>query len=819
MLSLTFLTLLAKAHLQALAVLLVGEGAARLLHRASAAVRHSVRAAAAVLALVLPVVMLLPARAIQLNLPILPSITERAPVRPMLTQPLNMMPVTAFDDSTTYRSWGAPGKAWKKEMPTSPINMPPPGLNTPLNAATVAAAERASAPKGGSAAALVALLLLGGAVVMLSRLALTHLAAWRRTRRAIVCDDERAIAMLNAVARDFQITKRIELLESAETAIPYMRGIFRQTIVLPIEHADWDMEQLTLVLRHELSHVRRGDFLWQNLAAILADIHWFNPLFRRAAAKLRQDSELACDDFVLSTGVRATSYAGLLIAFARQAQQSPVAEAALGIVPRHEITARIEAILDPATPRLSNGARPMKRSLAIAATFLVALGLVDVRLSADEPNATVERRVNLHDASGEVRTASVEQIAKKNTGEAWYTLAWAAHENEDWESSAIGFMRAAEADYTAAKSSYNAACALARLNRSDEAFAWLKLAAEAGFNDARLAREDADLDNIREDSRFEEALRQLANAKAPKNNWAYPQLSSLFNGGIVNVTEMDAQEADAREVGRAGWEAFLTEALPLEQRYPDQGAMRFRVGFAMLMLNRPAEAIERFEAAQKLDYMPAKSAYNIACAQAMLGNADAAIKVLSGLEVSGGPSAEEMEADYDLRSLREDPRFIKLVAKRREGMLERVTWMGADLTAAIQEMTLDKGTYTIDSRTGMAICSETGDAYAKYLGELNRAGGDLFNLAYTLHMDGKYEESLAGFTKCYDNNTNRTLSAYNIACANARLGNADAALEWLEKSIKLGALEMTDPTDDDDFDSISQTAKFQQLVTPAEESK
>jgi tetratricopeptide (TPR) repeat protein len=282
---------------------------------------------------------------------------------------------------------------------------------------------------------------------------------------------------------------------------------------------------------------------------------------------------------------------------------------------------------------------------------------------------------------------------------------------------------------------------------------------------------------------------------------------------------MDAQEAEARQLAHAGWEAFLAEALPLEKRYPDDAALRFRVGFALLMLNRPAEAIERFEVAIKQDYMKDKSQYNIACAHAALGDSDAAIKILSELSVAGGPSAEEMEADYDLRSLREDPRFVQLVSKRSQGMLDRVQWMGADLTAAIRDMTIDHDAYLINTQTGEVTCADTNTADAKYLEALNTGGGELFTLSYDLHMEGKYAESLAGFTKCFDNNTNRTLSAYNIACANARLGNSEEALTWLEKSLKLGALGMTDPTDDDDFDSISKSVKFKELIKNAEATK
>jgi len=57
---------------------------------------------------------------------------------------------------------------------------------------------------------------------------------------------------------------------------------------------------------------------------------------------------------------------------------------------------------------------------------------------------------------------------------------------------------------------YNLACSYSLLKRVEEAFAALDHAVKLGYDDARWLNKDPDLDNIREDSRFETIRRGLA---------------------------------------------------------------------------------------------------------------------------------------------------------------------------------------------------------------------------------------------------------------------------------------------------------------------
>jgi len=47
-------------------------------------------------------------------------------------------------------------------------------------------------------------------------------------------------------------------------------GTIGSGILLPADYADWDAEKLRIVLAHERSHIRQGDFYLQLLAALYA---------------------------------------------------------------------------------------------------------------------------------------------------------------------------------------------------------------------------------------------------------------------------------------------------------------------------------------------------------------------------------------------------------------------------------------------------------------------------------------------------------------------------------------------------------------------
>lgn len=74
----------------------------------------------------------------------------------------------------------------------------------------------------------------------------------------------------------------------------------RSLLLLPADFLErFDAGERRLVLRHELTHLRRGDALWSLVAELAFALLWFHPLAWLARSRFRLDQELACDERVL----------------------------------------------------------------------------------------------------------------------------------------------------------------------------------------------------------------------------------------------------------------------------------------------------------------------------------------------------------------------------------------------------------------------------------------------------------------------------------------------------------------------------------------
>jgi beta-lactamase regulating signal transducer with metallopeptidase domain/Tfp pilus assembly protein PilF len=97
------------------------------------------------------------------------------------------------------------------------------------------------------------------------------------------------------------------------------------------------------------------------------------------------------------------------------------------------------------------------------------------------------------------------------SGRAWFNLGYARIEGERPEAAVEAFQRALELHYRTPTTMYNLACAYSLMDRKEEAFAWLFKSLDAGFDGSGTLRGDDDLDNLRGDPRYRQAL---ARAKA-----------------------------------------------------------------------------------------------------------------------------------------------------------------------------------------------------------------------------------------------------------------------------------------------------------------
>jgi beta-lactamase regulating signal transducer with metallopeptidase domain len=143
------------------------------------------------------------------------------------------------------------------------------------------------------------------------------------------------------------IVRQVGLGISDRIAMPILIGFVRPLILLPsVALTGWDVEQVEMVLLHELAHVRRRDNLVNLAQRVLESVLFFHPAIWWVSAWARLEREQCCDSTVVSRTGRRRPYAELLASLAapRPAPQTVSAFAA------HPLVARIRLILEPEVP-------------------------------------------------------------------------------------------------------------------------------------------------------------------------------------------------------------------------------------------------------------------------------------------------------------------------------------------------------------------------------------------------------------------------------------------------------------------------------------
>ncbi|MDH5743454.1 MAG: M56 family metallopeptidase [Candidatus Aminicenantes bacterium] len=147
---------------------------------------------------------------------------------------------------------------------------------------------------------------------------------------------------LNAIS----IRRKISLLCHDQVRVPLTWGVFKPVVIMPAEAENWNRDECSSALFHELSHVKRSDFLFKILARFSCALYWFNPLSWFVFRLMRKEQEKACDELVLQAGVKPSTYAANLLSIQRagQIQWNPPSTV-LGAVGKSQLNERLMAIL------------------------------------------------------------------------------------------------------------------------------------------------------------------------------------------------------------------------------------------------------------------------------------------------------------------------------------------------------------------------------------------------------------------------------------------------------------------------------------------
>jgi beta-lactamase regulating signal transducer with metallopeptidase domain len=223
---------------------------------------------------------------------------------------------------------------------------------------------------------LIAPVYLAVCAVLLLRLIFGLLMALRILHRA-----EKASALLEP---------RASVRISADVQTPVTIG---STIVLPESHDNWNLDKLRVVLAHERSHVRQGDFYLQLIAGLHVAFFWFSPLSWWLKKEISDLGEAISDRAALDEAQSRANYAEVLVEFAA-IRRRPLAGVAMAR--SSNIRRRIDRLL--VEQKFRSAFTTCKWHLAVAAALVpaalvvaVALVRVDAAEALQAPVAALQR--------------------------------------------------------------------------------------------------------------------------------------------------------------------------------------------------------------------------------------------------------------------------------------------------------------------------------------------------------------------------------------------------------------------------------------------
>jgi TonB family protein len=269
---------------------------------------------------------------------------------------------------------------------------------SPRDAAQSVLPREAPAPPAAFLSAVIVIIWLVGVVIAAGSLIAGLVRIHRVAARATRIDDERWLGLLADVSTRYGLGREVVMARTDAADLVATWGILRPRVLLPSQVDAWAPERMYVVLCHELAHVRRHDWLVQMCAEAIRAVLWFNPLAWIACARLRRESEQACDDEVLGLGVGGRTYAAHLLELARQCRRpGSTWAAALPMAHPSTLERRIVAMLNPRLDRRV----PSRRVLAAlgAALLLVTLPIAAVRAGQPGPAPFTG---TIYDATGAV---------------------------------------------------------------------------------------------------------------------------------------------------------------------------------------------------------------------------------------------------------------------------------------------------------------------------------------------------------------------------------------------------------------------------------
>lgn len=236
----------------------------------------------------------------------------------------------------------------------------------------IPAATAQAASTGVSALQIAAISYLAGVMVFALYRVICYISFKRLTDRwQSEITDEVIYGEFRAAKEFARVKRNIAIKRCKAVSTPMIFGIIKPVLLMP--DVEFTSEELSIVLRHELVHLKRHDILYKLLIMLACTVYWFNPMVYIMSKAANNDLELACDAEVVKAedGDFRCRYCEAIMRLVHNKRGAGTALSTCFIFSKKTVMERFKYILD----------EKIKRSgvimfCAVAFSFVISGGMV-----------------------------------------------------------------------------------------------------------------------------------------------------------------------------------------------------------------------------------------------------------------------------------------------------------------------------------------------------------------------------------------------------------------------------------------------------------
>jgi len=179
--------------------------------------------------------------------------------------------------------------------------------------------------------------------------------------------------LFEELTKKLNISKHVSFHLSDHVNVPLVIGFFKPVVLFPVAlAAQMDMKHVEAILIHELSHIRRNDYIFNLIRTLIETILFFNPFVWLTGKFIDIEREHACDDLVVSLTSTPLTYAHALLQVELLSDKSSPLFALAATGNNQHLYQRIKRITDMKTSYMNSKQKLFAVTITVATIVSLA---------------------------------------------------------------------------------------------------------------------------------------------------------------------------------------------------------------------------------------------------------------------------------------------------------------------------------------------------------------------------------------------------------------------------------------------------------------